>query len=94
VGDDFITRKEYDERHAALQLLFAESQGIMKNNQMQITDLIAEVRDQGKEINELRKMIAQQGQQIVATSTYNKILWPIVTISISLATYLLGFAHP
>ena len=82
-NQDFITRKEFDERHTALQLQLAKTLGVVEINQQQITNLTKQVQDIGLNLVKAEK-------QIVISSTMNKVLWPLVSILVATVGFLLG----
>ena len=92
--DDYITRKEFEERmlsltgrfddkYAALQGQLSESLGIVKTNQGQITTLVSNQSD-------LQKQQAATDKQVSLAVTMNKYLWPTVTILVGIIMAFAG----
>jgi len=88
--EDFITRKEYEERHTAMQLQLAKVIGIMEANQNQITEMTKQLSDVRDKFDNLKELVAKVERQVAVASTYNKFLWPIVTITCTVVGVLAG----
>jgi hypothetical protein len=96
---DFITRKEFEERLRELSAgvdakisanasTLSEALGMLKANQGQLTDLIANQ-------SEMQKTQARLDKSVAIASTMNKVLWPVVTVLVSAVTALLTLVlHP
>ena len=83
LSQEFIARKEFDDRINAIQLQLAEIVGIVKTNQVQITNLTETLNSNQKDISKMEKAIA-------VSAVMNKYLWPTVTLCVAVIGALLG----
>ena len=80
---DIIRRKEYEERHTAIQLQLVQIQTTMGTLTTQIAQLTGDMSG-------LKAAVEATSKQVLLASTLNKYLWPIVTIAVGIITFLLG----
>ena len=82
---NFIQR--YEDRYNVIQNQLTETLGVVKSNSTAIATLTQNQKEQLASISKLESFITK-------VATYNKLLWPIVTIATAAVSLLIGLHIP
>ena len=92
--EEYITRKEFEERMRAVDerltgfvLSYEQRHASL---QSQLSENLAISRENGKQITALAQTTKTLEIAITKAATYNKVLWPLVSVCVALIGYVLG----